>query len=327
MPVSTKTHHEISKLNDDDLRLIKETRFTNHGGGVVQFHSAVHVPQELILSYIDANSQVPMCGFRLEEREDGTKRAVDYEGREFPYEALLAMPMRLGGDQQDGPVEWYTPEDVKDFFVGCEKALYRGLIRYIDLFPMILNTVWWKNRGHCLKYLPGASLGLHNDNDTNYRTKDGQRYFTQRGVAMGQVVNAIVYLNDDYEGGEFYFPYLGLTLKPKPGDIVFFPANYLGTHGVAPVKDGKPRYTYLAQYGHGETHEGEVVECLDSKDWLPPVFFPFIHQDYDRLIDSGLSVYDLDQDIRAGFYASSVRGQDRPIEGEPVGTLMPYDEF
>jgi hypothetical protein len=326
MPVSTNTHHEIPKLDESQLKLISETKFTNHGGGVIQFHSAVSVPQEKILPYIDKYSSVPMCGFTLEEKEDGTKRAVDFEGREFPYESLLAMPMRLGGDQNDGPVEWHTPDDIKDFFVECEKALYRGLIRYIDIFPMILNTVWWKNRGHCLKYLPGASLGLHNDNDTNYRTKDGQRYFTGRGVAMGQTVNAIVYFNDDFDGGEFYFPYSNINIKPKPGDIVFFPANYLGTHGVAPVKEGI-RYTYLSQFGHGETPNTEVVEALDSKDWLPPVFFPFIHQDYDRLVQQGYSVYDFQRDIDNGFWGSTVVQQDRPFEGEPVGTLMPYDEY
>lgn len=323
---STTTHHEISKLTDEQLELLKTTEFTNHGGGVVQFHNVVDIPQDRVLPYIDEHAYVPSCGFEIKEREDGTKYIIDFDGNERPYDILLGLPLRLGGYGMDGPVEPYTPDDIRDFFVDCEKGLYRCLIRYIDLFPMILNTIQWKNRGHVLKYLPGAALGIHNDNDTNYRTKDGQRYFTGREVAMYQVVNAIVYFNDDYQGGEFYFPYLDVVLKPKPGDIVFFPANYVGTHAVKVVTSGE-RYTYLAQFGHGESHEGEMVEPLESKDWLPPVYFPFIHQDFDKLVDTGNSVYDRSKDRAHGFHGSTVTEQERSFEGPPTGTLMPYDEY
>lgn len=323
---STETHHEISKLSEADFQLLKEAKFINHGGGVVQFKNAVSVPQEIVLPYIDEYSYVPSCGFDIREREDGTKYIIDGEGNEGDYQKLLGLPMRLGGYGMHGPVEPYTSDDVRDFFTECERALYRSLIRYIDLFPMVINTVWWKNRGHVLKYLPGASLGIHNDNDTNYRTHDGQRFFTSREVAMYQVVNALVYFNDDYEGGEFYFPYLDICIKPNVGDIVFFPANYIGSHGVSQVTKGF-RYTYLAQYGHGMVHDGEIVEALESKDWLPPVYFPFIHQDYKKLIDSGLSVYDEQKDKALGFHASTIYSQERSTEGEPVGTLMPYDEY
>ncbi|MDA0898412.1 MAG: 2OG-Fe(II) oxygenase [Bacteroidetes bacterium] len=326
MPNSTDTYHEISKLTEEDFEALKTLSYINHGAGVIQFKKVLGVPQDKVLPYIDEYSYVPSCGFQIREREDGSKYIIDGEGNEGSYEKLLELPMRLGGYAMHGPVETYTSTDIKDFFVECEKSLYRCLIRYIDIFPMISNTLWWKNRGHVLKYVPGASLGIHNDNDTNYRVHNNQRYFTSREVAMYQVANALVYFNDDYEGGEFYFPYLDLTLKPEVGDIVFFPANYIGTHGVSEVTKGQ-RYTYLAQYGHGETQGGEIVEALDSKDWLPPVYFPFLHQDYKQLLDRGLSDYDRERDKRVGFHASDIYAQQRSTEGEPVGTVMPYDDF
>jgi hypothetical protein len=44
-------------------------------------------------------------------------------------------------------------------------------------------------------------------------------------------VSICVYLNDDYEGGELYFPRLdGLTIKPKKGDVILFPSNYIYEH-------------------------------------------------------------------------------------------------
>jgi len=322
--ISAKRRYEISKLADGDVEKIASTRYTNHGSGIIQFHSVVDVQQDKILPYIDEHAYVPSCGFDIREREGGEKYCLDGEGREFPYEMLLGLPMRLGGYGMPGPVEDYTTDDIANFFEETEKSLYRCLIRYTDLFPMIINTLWWKNRGHVLKYVPGASLGIHNDNDTNYRTKDGQRYFTQREVAMYQVVNALVYLNDNYEGGEFYFPYANVLIKPDVGDIVFFPANYVGTHAVTKVESGE-RYTYLAQYGHGMVHDGEIVESTESVDWLPPVYFPFIHQDHEKFVDSGHSDYDLQRDLLLGFHASTIKTQDRAFEGEASGTYMPYD--
>lgn len=44
-------------------------------------------------------------------------------------------------------------------------------------------------------------------------------------------VSAVIYLNDDYEGGEIWFPRLdNLTIKPSPGDIVVFPSTYIYEH-------------------------------------------------------------------------------------------------
>lgn len=44
-------------------------------------------------------------------------------------------------------------------------------------------------------------------------------------------VSAVLYLNDEYDGGELVFTRLdNLTIKPKPGDLVVFPSTYLYEH-------------------------------------------------------------------------------------------------
>jgi hypothetical protein len=40
----------------------------------------------------------------------------------------------------------------------------------------------------------------------------------------------VAYVNDDYEGGELYFPRFNLTLKPKKGDVMVFPSTYIYEH-------------------------------------------------------------------------------------------------
>lgn len=51
---------------------------------------------------------------------------------------------------------------------------------------------------------------------------------------------AIIYLNDNYEGGELNFPSLDMSIKPTKGSLIFWP-GYL-THSVSPVTSGI-RYT------------------------------------------------------------------------------------
>jgi hypothetical protein len=51
-------------------------------------------------------------------------------------------------------------------------------------------------------------------------------------------ITTLIYLNDDYEGGEIYFPEHGISIKPEAGDLVCFPDNENYVHGVMPVISG-----------------------------------------------------------------------------------------
>jgi len=53
---------------------------------------------------------------------------------------------------------------------------------------------------------------------------------------------SIVYLNDDFEGGQIYFPDLGLAPPIRPGMLVFFPGTLDYLHGVSRITRGV-RYT------------------------------------------------------------------------------------
>jgi hypothetical protein len=55
-------------------------------------------------------------------------------------------------------------------------------------------------------------------------------------------LSSLFYLNDDYEGGELYFPKQGVKFKPKKGAAYFFPGDMQYIHGVTEVKGGI-RYT------------------------------------------------------------------------------------
>jgi predicted 2-oxoglutarate/Fe(II)-dependent dioxygenase YbiX len=56
---------------------------------------------------------------------------------------------------------------------------------------------------------------------------------------------AICYLNDDYVGGEIFFPQLNKKIKPNAGDLIMFPGRF--RHGVTGVKSGD-RHTMLSWF-------------------------------------------------------------------------------
>jgi len=51
-------------------------------------------------------------------------------------------------------------------------------------------------------------------------------------------INSLFYLNDDFVGGELFYPKHGVKVSPKPGLAVFHPGDIEYLHGVTPVLSG-----------------------------------------------------------------------------------------
>jgi Rps23 Pro-64 3,4-dihydroxylase Tpa1-like proline 4-hydroxylase len=62
-----------------------------------------------------------------------------------------------------------------------------------------------------------------------------------------ETVSTVLYLNDEYTGGELSFPEVdgGYTYTPEKYELIYFPTPY--QHGVNPVKSGK-RYIITISY-------------------------------------------------------------------------------
>jgi hypothetical protein len=55
-------------------------------------------------------------------------------------------------------------------------------------------------------------------------------------------IGSIIYLNNDYDGGQIYFPQHEIELKPVAGNAIAFPGDEYYMHGVREVTGGL-RYT------------------------------------------------------------------------------------
>jgi hypothetical protein len=56
----------------------------------------------------------------------------------------------------------------------------------------------------------------------------------------------VIYVNDDFTGGELHFPTIDVTYKPKTGALIVFPSADEYLHGVKPVGAGPTRYALPA---------------------------------------------------------------------------------
>ena len=103
------------------------------------------------------------------------------------------------------------------------------------------------NTSHVQKWIVGGYANPHSDN-TNM---DG----SPSAFEINKYVS-LIYLNDDYEGGNIYFPDHGIELKPAAGTLVTFPGGMENIHGVSEVTGGV-RYTIMAFWDYAEAEYSE----------------------------------------------------------------------
>jgi hypothetical protein len=285
------------KIGPDELLEISKFQVEDLGSGIVVFRSAFNV-EKFVLSHIDECAEEAHKGrWNYIVGEDGIDYGINEDGFRYRMEDVPAAPVRLLA-----PVTDETSQEITDYFVYLEDTIYKCLLRYIDMFPLIIGSLWWKTRGHVLRYSGQGILGWHQDNDTNYKVTGGVRYYPKGMVASRQTAGALAYFNDQVEteeevngenfcGGSLKFPYLGIEYKPRKGDIVFFPTNYVVSHGVTKMTAGT-RYAYLTFFGQGADDADaniRIVESKDSTEWCPPVWFDEIYDDYERYCKSEYS--------------------------------------
>jgi hypothetical protein len=116
--------------------------------------------------------------------------------------------------------------DVVGIIKGMQARLKVEVDKFfkVDAFPTSAAVVRW---------LPGQLQMPHADKELHIGKDRGKPndfpYYDLAGL---------FYLNDDYEGGELYFPEQGIQFKPKAGSAYFFPGDMNYIHGVTQITSG-----------------------------------------------------------------------------------------
>ena len=109
--------------------------------------------------------------------------------------------------------------------LDLHEEIYQKLKYCIDDYAQYwgINVVYYEAFNFVKYEGAGTHFNIHADHGPKYNC----------------TVSAVIYINDDYEGGDLKFPRLdNLVYKPRVGDIAVFPSNYIYEHASLPMESG-----------------------------------------------------------------------------------------
>jgi predicted 2-oxoglutarate/Fe(II)-dependent dioxygenase YbiX len=144
----------------------------------------------------------------------------------FPYEASKYQTHDSGAIVKQERVKmsdaWIKKESV--FYTAVKSCFEEVIVKYKTDFPLF--SVGRTTDFRINKYGKGGFMSRHVD---NIHHSHGQQY----GYPQ---VSALLYLNDDYDGGEFYVA--DKKFCPIKGSAIIFPSNFMFPHEAKPVTKG-----------------------------------------------------------------------------------------
>lgn len=131
---------------------------------------------------------------------------------------------------------------------------------FINILNLIKDKLEWSYGARVVpkkdeairRWSPGESQEVHADNELITGEFISLQYITDENQYLDESYcslpndfvdfSSIFYINDDYEGGEIFFPEYNMKIKPKAGTFITWPSNAKYMHGVCEITDGY-RYT------------------------------------------------------------------------------------
>jgi len=146
-----------------------------------------------------------------------------------------------------GGIEWIVDKKMRDTqFMDYEPIkdkvidLFRNTVKEV-INPFYGIEVSESEMPQMLSYGIGGHYKPHIDGESLWRTPDGELIWKK---SIDRDLSIVMFLNNDFEGGDFVFPELKVRVRPEPGMMVCFPSNHHYRHGVEPVTKGK-RYSIV----------------------------------------------------------------------------------
>jgi predicted 2-oxoglutarate/Fe(II)-dependent dioxygenase YbiX len=199
----------------------------------------VEDPKLGIILYREAISDDLNIPDRLEQSlKDSTHEYFKWNTAKVGYNEQMP-DYRDCFDLKISPAHWeHLPEELKELqkiYEDTDVVLKKCLADYESRYNFKMEFMESIN---FVKYNPGQHFSVHTDHGFSYTC----------------TVSSIVYLNDNYEGGELWFPYINLKFKPKKGDVIFFPSTYIFAHGAMAVTDGT-KYSAVTMFDYKDNNK------------------------------------------------------------------------
>lgn len=142
---------------------------------------------------------------------------------------------------QTRSTEWVTDKKFRDTQI-CKiepvlnevEDLMRNIVKNI-INPFYDFEIRDSEVPQLLHYGVGGHYLPHIDGYAEWLNPDGSKVWRK---SVDRDLSFVLYLNDDFEGGDFVFPDLNIRVRPKAGMMIAFPSTQHYLHGVEPVTKG-----------------------------------------------------------------------------------------
>ena len=146
-----------------------------------------------------------------------------------------------------GRTSWRVDKQTRDtqivpmgpLFPKIEDLLRNAVHQIIN--PFYQQEVNSSEIPQILSYGIGGHYKPHIDGESIWVTPRGEKIWKK---STDRDLSIVLFLNNDFEGGDFVFPELKVRVRPEPGMMVCFPSNHHYMHGVEPVTKGR-RYSIV----------------------------------------------------------------------------------
>ena len=112
---------------------------------------------------------------------------------------------------------------------------------YKDIVTNVINPAYEfqikdSETPQLLSYSSGGHYMAHCDGQSLWKAPTGEVFWRK---STDRDISTVLFLNDDFEGGDFVFPELKVRIRPEPGMLVCFPSNSNYLHAVENVTKGE----------------------------------------------------------------------------------------
>jgi hypothetical protein len=129
-----------------------------------------------------------------------------------------------------------------------------------EIIPRTGRSIEWYEEPQLLRYRSGGFYLSHSDAYDYVREQGAWRKAVDRDVSL------LIYLNDEYEGGELHFKRLSYTLRPRAGMLVWFPSDIRYEHMAQIVTSGR-RYALVSWAAAAGVERVQPERAKRTIDW------------------------------------------------------------
>jgi hypothetical protein len=170
-----------------------------------------------------------MTAYEIEYLDGVCRTATEMNWRARYIEGIRASAVELYGEESLEEIEEYINRNFNEYWSDKtlmieDKNLCDNLVKKVKPFfgdNYDLSALYEAHRQK-----PGEGMIEHFDGGYDSRL----------------LRSMLFYINDDFSGGELYFPELNFEYKPKAGNFITFPSHIKYVHGVRAVGAGADRY-------------------------------------------------------------------------------------